>query len=116
MKNKPLSTLFLLKQKQCCGNKCINCPYVPQHVAGSLKTIDQILLEPVSILEYYGVDIRVINALESYGWYVINDLKNMDNSTNIFNVRDKSIASIRNALRLLLGGSPPDELSFENTR
>lgn len=31
----PLSRDVLLAQKQCCGKKCVNCPYVPRHVRGA---------------------------------------------------------------------------------
>lgn len=25
-----LTKEYLLKRKRCCGNKCINCPYIPK--------------------------------------------------------------------------------------
>lgn len=33
--NKPLSSDFLKQKGQCCGSKCVNCPYVPQWQKGS---------------------------------------------------------------------------------
>lgn len=27
----------LIKQGECCGNRCKNCPYVPKYVKGSKK-------------------------------------------------------------------------------
>lgn len=32
---KVLSKEFLLSQKTCCGNKCVNCPYIPKFYKGS---------------------------------------------------------------------------------
>jgi len=26
----------LLKQGECCGSKCLNCPYEPEHIKGSI--------------------------------------------------------------------------------
>ena len=31
-----LSREFLIKRKQCCGNGCFMCPYLPQHTKGSI--------------------------------------------------------------------------------
>ena len=30
-----LSTIFLIKQGQCCGNKCLMCPYTKKHTGKS---------------------------------------------------------------------------------
>ena len=32
-----LSREFLIKRKQCCGNGCLMCPYLPQHTKGSIN-------------------------------------------------------------------------------
>jgi hypothetical protein len=32
---KPLSKELLLSRKECCGSRCINCPYSPKWVRGS---------------------------------------------------------------------------------
>lgn len=37
-KYKPLSREELLARKQCCGHRCLNCPYVPRHVKHSTQT------------------------------------------------------------------------------
>ncbi len=29
------TALFLYKRGVCCGNKCLNCPYIPVHSKGS---------------------------------------------------------------------------------
>ena len=34
-KAKPLSRELLLSRGKCCGNGCLNCPYVPKHTKGS---------------------------------------------------------------------------------
>jgi len=31
-----LSKEFLIKRKQCCGNGCLMCPYLPQHTKESI--------------------------------------------------------------------------------
>ena len=31
-----LSKEFLIKRKQCCGNGCFMCPYLPRHKKGSI--------------------------------------------------------------------------------
>ncbi|MBS3157624.1 hypothetical protein J4442_05665 [Candidatus Woesearchaeota archaeon] len=35
MELKPLTKEELLAQKECCGNRCLNCPYIPKHTKGS---------------------------------------------------------------------------------
>ena len=35
-----LSKQFLIKRKQCCGNGCLMCPYVPKHTKGSYKIMN----------------------------------------------------------------------------
>mgnify|MGYP003140025785 FL=1 len=35
-----LSEQFLIKQKQCCGNGCFKCPYIPKHTKGSYKIMN----------------------------------------------------------------------------
>lgn len=32
---KPLSKKFLLQRGQCCGKRCINCPYTPKWKRGT---------------------------------------------------------------------------------
>ena len=32
-----LSREYLVKQKRCCGNGCLMCPYLPQHTKGSIN-------------------------------------------------------------------------------
>ena len=113
--NQPISTLILLRKKRCCGNSCINCPYVPKHIIGSSNTIHDVLLEPVSVLEYYGLNLRVINILESHGYYLINDLRNITGNTVIGYIGKKEIEHIKSALLLLLNGGKPKKLSFDNT-
>ena len=34
-----LSKQFLIKRKQCCGNGCLMCPYIPRHNEGSIKVM-----------------------------------------------------------------------------
>jgi len=29
---KPLEKEFLVKRGYCCGNGCLNCPYIPKHI------------------------------------------------------------------------------------
>ena len=36
--NTPMSKEQLLAVGKCCGNKCINCPYIPKWIKGSVKT------------------------------------------------------------------------------
>ena len=36
-----LSEQFLIKQKQCCGNGCLMCPYLPKHTKGSYKIMNR---------------------------------------------------------------------------
>ena len=31
----PLSAVTLIKLGNCCGNKCLNCPYEPKHTKGN---------------------------------------------------------------------------------
>lgn len=44
MKNKPLSREFLLNRGFCCGNGCLNCPYMKKKTKQDLieKVVDQI--------------------------------------------------------------------------
>lgn len=39
----PLSREFLLSLEKCCGNNCINCPYIPRNLKGSnaIKDIEK---------------------------------------------------------------------------
>ncbi|MBS3156419.1 hypothetical protein J4413_04300 [Candidatus Woesearchaeota archaeon] len=34
----PMSREQLLAQEKCCGNGCLNCPYLPKHKKGSTET------------------------------------------------------------------------------
>jgi len=36
-----LSKQFLIKQKRCCGNGCLMCPYIPKHTKGSFKIMNR---------------------------------------------------------------------------
>ena len=36
-----LGRKFLVEQKQCCGNGCMMCPYIPKHKQGSNKVMNQ---------------------------------------------------------------------------
>jgi UV DNA damage endonuclease len=36
-----LSKQFLIKRKQCCGNGCFMCPYIPKHTKGSYKIMNR---------------------------------------------------------------------------
>jgi len=36
-----LSKQFLIKRKQCCGNGCLMCPYIPKHTKGSFKIMNR---------------------------------------------------------------------------
>ena len=36
-----LSKQFLIKRKQCCGNGCLMCPYIPKHTKGSYKIMNR---------------------------------------------------------------------------
>tara|TARA_Y100000994_G_scaffold94364_1_gene77999 strand:+ start:774 stop:926 length:153 start_codon:yes stop_codon:yes gene_type:complete len=38
-----LSRLFLLKNKKCCGEGCLMCPYVPKHNKDSILIDEKIL-------------------------------------------------------------------------
>lgn len=38
MKFKPLTVEELKERGYCCGNRCVNCPYVPTHQRGSTRT------------------------------------------------------------------------------
>ena len=38
-----LSRLFLLKNKKCCGEGCLMCPYVPKHHKDSILIDEKIL-------------------------------------------------------------------------
>jgi len=31
----PLTKELLLSRGRCCGNGCLNCPYIPKHTKGS---------------------------------------------------------------------------------
>ena len=44
MKNKPLSREFLLNRGFCCGNGCLNCPYMENKTKKDLieRVVDQI--------------------------------------------------------------------------
>lgn len=33
-----LTSHFLLKRGECCGNFCLNCPYIPIGIKGNTKT------------------------------------------------------------------------------
>ena len=50
-----LSRLFLLKNKICCGNGCLMCPYEPKHNKGSTsinnKILDNLEIEELSFLK-----------------------------------------------------------------
>jgi UV DNA damage endonuclease len=36
-----LSENYLIKRKQCCGNGCLMCPYIPKHTKGSYKIMNR---------------------------------------------------------------------------
>lgn len=36
----PLSREFLLSRGRCCGLLCLNCPYIPRHVEGSVGVVE----------------------------------------------------------------------------
>lgn len=38
----PLPREILLQQRRCCGNGCVNCPYLPRHVEGSTEYVTMI--------------------------------------------------------------------------
>ena len=38
----PISREELLKEGECCGNGCFNCPYVPKHKKGATE-VDEVL-------------------------------------------------------------------------
>ncbi|MAQ44075.1 MAG: hypothetical protein CMG25_06285 [Candidatus Marinimicrobia bacterium] len=38
-----LSRLFLIKNKKCCGNGCLMCPYEPKHLKGSTEIRQEVL-------------------------------------------------------------------------
>lgn len=112
---KPLPQEYLLRQRICCGSKCQNCPYLPKHTTGSTHTFESILEEPVSYLEYFGLQTRTIDALENAGFFTIRDLRKFTALTVIPNLGDKSRSTIKNALESLFRGDPPMELDFNNT-
>jgi hypothetical protein len=35
--SKPLTKEFLISRGECCGRKCLNCPYLPKWIKGSRK-------------------------------------------------------------------------------
>ena len=39
------TALYLFKRGKCCGNKCINCVYVPLHTKGSVVVKDSLVFE-----------------------------------------------------------------------
>ena len=46
--SKPLSKEFLLNRGYCCGNGCLNCPYIPKHqkhndITGKYKTANNFI-------------------------------------------------------------------------
>ncbi len=46
---KPLTKEFLVSKGECCGKKCVNCPYTPKYTKGStqieqkIKLLDELL-------------------------------------------------------------------------
>lgn len=108
----PLSTLTLLQQRRCCGNGCLNCPFLPRHINGSYNTIEETLLEPVSVLEYHGLEVKIINALEESGFYLINDLKHFTEKTKITRIGKNCSGQIRQALSAFLNKDKPNDLKF----
>ena len=42
---KPLSKEFLISRGECCGNRCINCPYTKPHRKGNKQYEDYIKSE-----------------------------------------------------------------------
>lgn len=39
---KPLSREVLVQYGKCCGNGCVNCPYVPRHVRGGTEFVTMV--------------------------------------------------------------------------
>ena len=39
---KPLSREVLIQSGKCCGNGCLNCPYLPRHAKGSTEYVTMI--------------------------------------------------------------------------
>ena len=37
-----LSRLFLIKNKKCCGNGCLMCPYEPKHLKNSTEVRQEV--------------------------------------------------------------------------
>jgi hypothetical protein len=38
----PISREELLKEEECCGNGCLNCPYIPKYKKGATE-VDEVL-------------------------------------------------------------------------
>ena len=62
-----LSTFFLIKQLNCCGHGCVNCPYIPKHSGQSNK-----------------LDIDILKNLEEW------ELEELKNNKNIIFDSDRN--------------------------
>lgn len=95
---KPLDRDFLLSRRQCCGNKCANCPYMPPHIWGNKVHFHV----PIQVLNQYGLAVKIVNALEKAGYKYISDMQKFTPTTSIVNVGDTSRIHIANALKAFL--------------
>ena len=66
---KPLTRDFLLGRGECCGNKCLNCPYTPKHIKGSKmenKEVIPTLSELLNLYEEGKLDVSQRMARKCY--------------------------------------------------
>ena len=96
----PLTAGSLLYYGRCCGNSCVNCPYIPQNVAGTKFTKESIKLKQVEILRYYGLPIQIIEVIAKNGYHTIGDLYDAEILTQQPIVKD--------ALDALIADLPPE--------
>lgn len=66
---KPLTREFLLARNKCCGNKCLNCPYMPKHKKGSTEPQEEVFLTLAELLDQFDdgkIDISGHSARKYY--------------------------------------------------
>lgn len=73
---KPMSRATLIEAGRCCGNKCLNCPYMPRHVRGVTNRQNDMeykKYQRISIAEMRPVTTEEITNFRAWGYMKTED-------------------------------------------